>query len=70
MQTLQRQKMVTVRCLQQSFRAFSAKKFLSVLPGPMAQAFAFRAFGAESRSFHALWVAGGSGALRTIIILD
>ncbi len=31
------------------FRAFSAKELQRVPPGPMAQAFTFRAFGAETR---------------------
>jgi hypothetical protein len=31
-----------------SFRAFSAKEFQPFPPGPMAQAFTFRAFGAET----------------------
>ena len=35
-----------------SFRAFSAKEFQPIPPGPMAQAFTFRAFGAGIRSFH------------------
>jgi len=30
-----------------SFRAFSAKELQPLPPGPMAQAFTFRAFGAE-----------------------
>jgi hypothetical protein len=36
-----------------AFRAFSAKRFRLVPPGPMAQAFTFRAFGAETQSFTA-----------------
>ena len=36
-----------------TFRAFSAKEdFQPVPPGPMAQAFTFRAFGAGEQSFH------------------
>ena len=44
-----------------TFRAFSAKEdFQLVPPGPMAQAFTFRAFGAETRSSPTLSTAPGS----------
>jgi len=42
-----------------SFRAFSAKELQPVPPGPMAQAFTFRAVGAEARSFNTGSVAMG-----------
>jgi hypothetical protein len=44
-----------------TFRAFSPKKiFNSSPPGPMAQASTFRAFGAETQSFHRAAYGGGS----------
>jgi hypothetical protein len=35
-----------------SFRAFSAKTFQLILPGPSAEAITFRAFATESQSCH------------------
>jgi hypothetical protein len=52
--------------LRPSFRAFSAKELQPLPPGPMAQAFTFRAFGAETRSFDTVATALGS-VLRPLI---
>jgi hypothetical protein len=46
-----------------SFRAFSAWELQPVLPGPMAQAFTFRAFGAETRESQTAQHEGG-GSVR------
>ena len=44
--------------MSNGFRAFSAKITLASLPGPLAQAFTFRAFGAVARFSHSLYRAG------------
>jgi hypothetical protein len=47
-------KMVVIMKGPTTFRVFSAEKLFSWPPGPVAQAFTFRAFGAETRHFHTL----------------
>jgi hypothetical protein len=53
-----RSKIVVITKEPATFRAFSATKiFQLVPPGPMAQAFTFRAFGAETQSFRTVAIA-------------
>jgi hypothetical protein len=46
-----RAELAVIALIPRSFRAFSTKSFPLISPGPMAQAFTFRAFGAAKQSF-------------------